>query len=302
MLSQDWQQRIGQQRDWSWRGWQVRYSFWRSPPNLDNSTPPLILIHGFGASIEHWRKNIPVLGEYQTIYAIDLLGFGGSRKAATAYTVDLWVEQIHDFWQAFIGQPAVLVGNSIGSLVCLGASAAYPQMSAGVVLLSVPDVASRQEVLPKRLLPIIRTMEKLFASPLLLRPLFSLLRRPDIIRKWAGIAYCDQTQVDGELVEIIATPPQDEGSPRTFCLLCRAVNEPHFAPSAQTILQNLSIPILLIWGLGDRMVPPLLAPRLAQLNPRIQLVELEQVGHCPHDEAPEQFNSILLQWLGQNYQ
>jgi len=58
---------------------------------------PLVLIHGFGA-IGHWRKNIPVLaaGGYQ-VFALDLLGFGGSDKPALDYTLELWEELLKDF-------------------------------------------------------------------------------------------------------------------------------------------------------------------------------------------------------------
>jgi pimeloyl-ACP methyl ester carboxylesterase len=68
---------------WNWRGHQIRYT-------VTGKGQPLLLIHGFGASIDHWRKNIPVLaaGGYQ-VYAIDLLGFGGSDKAPIDYSMDL---------------------------------------------------------------------------------------------------------------------------------------------------------------------------------------------------------------------
>ena len=114
VTNQPWQERIGNQRDWIWRGWQTRFSYIRAKNgNFDN--PPLIFIHGFGASIEHWRHNLPVVSENHTVYALDLLGFGASRKANTNYSAAFWTEQIHDFWQAFIGKPVIIVGNSIGS-------------------------------------------------------------------------------------------------------------------------------------------------------------------------------------------
>ena len=97
----NWQQRVGNQRDWVWRGWQIRYTFMRSAKQ-DQHTSPLILLHGFGASIGHWRHNLEVLSQYHTVYALDMLGFGASEKAAANYNVELWVEQVYDFWQVFI--------------------------------------------------------------------------------------------------------------------------------------------------------------------------------------------------------
>lgn len=289
----NWQQRIGNQRDWVWRGWQTRYSFIRN--NFSDRTP-LILIHGFGASIEHWRFNLAVLGQEHPVYALDLLGFGASRKASADYSIELWVEQLHDFWQTLIAQPVVLVGNSIGSLVCLTAAATYPDMVKGLVMLSLPDVSLRQQAIPRPLQPIVTGIENLVASPLLIGILLKFLRKPTTIRRWAGIAYCDRP-IDDELVAILSNPAYDEGAAQTFYRLFQRVRRPQFAPVVSEILPQLTIPILLVWGRQDRMIPFALAANIASLNHNLKLVDLERVGHCPHDECPEQFNQILLDWL-----
>jgi len=303
-----WHQRIGNQRDWVWRGWQTRYTYAKAGTG-DAAEParryrcqrsPLILLHGFGASIEHWRHNLPILSQQHTVYALDLLGFGASRKANVDYTVPLWVEQVHDFWQTFIRQPVVLVGNSIGSLVCLTLAATYPEMVEGIVMLSLPDVSLRQEMIPPRLQSLVTTIENLVASPPLLRNLFKILRRQPFIKSWAAIAYANKTVITEELLEILSAPAYDEGAEQTFCTLFRAVRQPEFAPPAKEVLPKLNIPILLIWGSQDRMVLPSLAPIFVKLNPNIKLVEIERAGHCPHDECPEQFNRILLDWLEEN--
>ena len=207
------------------------------------------------------------------------------------------MQQVYDFWQIFIGKPVVLVGNSIGSLVCFTAAATYPEMVKGIVMISLPDVSMREEMLPGWLMPLVSTIEGAVASPPLLKTLFRFLRRPATIRRWAQIAYVNKEAITDELVDILATPPQDVGAARTFCLLFKAVRRPEFAPGAKAVLPTLKIPMLLIWGRGDRMVPFSLAPHFAKLNPQIKLVELDNVGHCPHDECPDRFNQILLSWL-----
>ena len=296
-----WQERIGHQRDWVWRGWQTRYSYLRAKQKSDSQEdPPLILIHGFGASIEHWRQNLSAIAQYHTVYALDLLGFGASRKADTEYNAALWTEQVHDFWQTFIGVPVILVGNSIGSLVCLNATATYPEMAEGLVMLSLPDVSVREDMLPPLVRPIVTAMENLFASPLLIKSILKIVRRPNIIRKWAGIAYPNQEAVTDELVEILSSPAYDEGSGQTLFRLSRSVRKANFAKSVRDLLPPINVPILLIWGLQDKMIPPQQARAIASLNPRLKLIELEAAGHCPHDEYPEQFNSLLLDWLKSN--
>ena len=295
--NQPWQARIGNQRDWVWRGWQTRYSYLRARQKTYAASTPIIFVHGFGASIEHWRHNLPAIAEYHTVYALDLLGFGASRKADTDYGAALWTEQLYDFWQTFIGVPVVLVGNSIGSLVCLNATATYPEMVRGLVMLSLPDVSVREDMLPPVISPVVTAIENFFASPLLIKNLLKFVRRPQIIRKWAGVAYPNKAAVTDELVEILSNPAYDEGSAQTLFRLSRSVRKAGFAESVKVLLPGITVPMLLIWGLKDRMIPPNQAEEIAKLNPRLKLVRLENAGHCPHDEYPEQFNSLLLDWL-----
>ena len=263
----------------------------------DADKPPLILLHGFGAAIEHWRHNIPILSQNHRVYAVDLLGFGGSRKVQVPYTVNLWVEQIHDFWQTFINRPVVLVGNSIGSLVSMALAGKYPEMVARLVMLSLPDVSRRREMIADWLLNIVTPIENFFTSPWLLKPIFYYLRRPQVLKKWTGIAYEDKKAVSEELVQIIAAPTLDEGAAEAFISLAQAVNHPEYCPPAKLILPRLEIPILLCWGKQDRMVPVQLAPGFVSLNTRIKYVEFDRAGHCLQDECPDRFNPILLEWL-----
>lgn len=300
---QQWQQQVGSQRDWVWRGWQTRYTYDRATQSayykndLRSESPPLIFLHGFGASIGHWRKNLAVLSQDHTVYALDMLGFGASRKAAVTYNVQLWVEQVYDFWRTFIQQPVVLVGNSIGSLVCVAAAAAHPEMVKGIVMLSLPDPAVREEAIPRLLRPVVAVIEGAVASPLLLKTLFYVVRRPSFVRRWAAIAYANPAAVTDELVEILAGPALDRGSAQVFSMLLRAMTSAKFGPNIKTVLPTLNIPMLLIWGRQDRMIPPSLARQFSSLNPRIQLVELDNAGHCPHDECPDEVNQLLLDWL-----
>ncbi len=289
---QSWQQRIGNQREWVWRGWQIRYSYLRAV-DRDPNLPPLIFIHGFGASIEHWRYNLPVLSHKYTVYALDLLGFGASRKASTNYSVELWVELVRDFWQTFIDTPVILIGNSIGSLVCLTAADNYPEMVRGIVMLSLPDVSVRQDILPRAVRPFVTAIENLVASPFLIKNLLKILRRPSVIRRWAKIAYENETAIDDELVTILSAPAFDRGAEKTLYALSQNIRKPEFAKPVDEMLPRIKIPMLLIWGLKDKMVPPTLAAKFARLNPQLESIELENVGHCPHDECPDLFNSTL---------
>ena len=281
------------QQDWLWQGWKVRYTVVHNP----QSQVPVILLHGFGGSIGHWRQNIAELAKYHTVYALDLLGFGASEKPVAPYGIGLWVDQVYEFWQTFVEVPAVLVGNSIGSVISLAAAATYPEMARGVAMISLPDTSGSEESIPAVIRPLVRRLKAAFTSPLLLQPLFHLVRQPWIIRHWAGLAYACKEAITDELLEILCAPARDLGSAQAFCAILKAMLSPKFSPCIRSILTNLKIPSLLVWGQQDRMIPPELARRFLGYNPALRLIEVEDAGHCAHDERPEQVNQELLSWI-----
>jgi pimeloyl-ACP methyl ester carboxylesterase len=183
-------------------------------------------------------------------------------------------------------------------LVAAIASVTYPEMVAGLAMLSLPDVAQRREMIPKLLQPLVLFTEKLFLNPLLLHPLFRFVRRRSLLKNWLKLAYPQHPEaVTEELLDIIEAPTHDQGAAEAFIALSRSVNQPEFCPPMKKILPQLTIPTLLIWGKGDRFVPYKMAPSLAQLNTRITLISLDGLGHCPHDEAPDQITPLLLDLL-----
>ena len=120
----------GEKLTWNWRGYDIKYVAY-------GEGPPIILLHGFGAAIGHWRKNIPELAAAgHRVYALDLLGFGDSDKPDLAYSLEFWVKIIHDFWNAHVQVPAVFAGNSIGALMALMTLVSYPATASGGVLLN----------------------------------------------------------------------------------------------------------------------------------------------------------------------
>ncbi|MCP9908342.1 alpha/beta fold hydrolase, partial [Cyanobium sp. BA20m-p-22] len=112
--------------------------------------PAVLLVHGFGASTDHWRHNIPVLAQRHEVHAIDLLGFGRSAKPAElAYGGALWRDQLAAYVAERIGRPTVLVGNSLGGFSALAAGAALGNQAAGVVLLNAAGPFSDEQAPPK---------------------------------------------------------------------------------------------------------------------------------------------------------
>ncbi|MBE9179674.1 alpha/beta fold hydrolase [Oculatella sp. LEGE 06141] len=291
-----WHTQIGSQRDWVWRGWQIRYTYIRAAqPSPARDLPPLIFLHGFGSALTQWQANLRPLSQFHNVYAIDLLGFGASEKAAESYNVSLWVEQVYEFWRTLIGVPAVWVGHSLGALVALTAAATHPELVQGLVLITLP--AARQELLPGRLQAMVGKIEALFTTPLLIRPLFHMVRRPSMVRSILRLAYADSNRVTEEVVMSFATPGLDRGAARAFCRLAQARTKNDFSPLTKALLPGVQVPILMLWGEQDRVIPLTWGRQLSPLNPQVTLVEIPEAGHCLYDECSDRVNQEILNWL-----
>jgi len=280
------------QRDWIWRGWRVRYTCLRSP-NPDGC--PIVFLHGFGAALTQWRANLQPLSEHHTIYALDLLGFGASEKASTEYRVGLWVEQVRDFCQQFIGEPVVLVGHSLGALVALSTTIADPELVYRLVLVTLPS--SRQEMLPQRIQSLVHSVENAFANPFLISLILRIARRPSFIRAALQKVYSNAHHVTDELVSSFVIPAQDRGAERTLLKLVRARTATDFSEDTRSLLNQLAIPALVLWGEQDRVIPIQWGRQLADFHSHLKLVELPNSGHCPYDECAERVNQEILHWI-----
>ncbi|MEM6424069.1 MAG: alpha/beta fold hydrolase [Cyanobacteria bacterium P01_D01_bin.128] len=285
---------FGSLRIWRWRGWRVRYTFLpaATPEAAQNS--PILLLHGFGASLQQWRSNLVALSQYHPVYAIDLIGFGGSQKAAIAFSTDLWVEQIYDFWQAFIGQPIILLGHSLGALVALTAAVKHPEMAERLVMLTLP--AARQELLSGCAGAIASRIETWFSSSLLTRLIFKIFRQPSVIRKTLQNLYQVAERVDDEIVEQFVAPTGDRGAARTLCYLVQSRTDPAFSAATQQMIPQLQMPTLLLWGTSDRVIPLTWGQKVAPLSDRVTLVEIPDAGHYLYDEYPDEINQRILNW------
>ena len=284
---------ILEKRVWIWRDYQIQYT-------VMGTGQPLVLIHGFGASIGHWRKNIPVLANagYQ-VFALDLLGFGGSDKAVIDYSMNVWAELLKDFCNAHIQTPAIFIGNSIGALLSLIVLTEYPEIAAGGVLInSAGGLSHRPHELNTVLRVVMATFNKLVANPVTGKFVFNRIRQKSQIRRTLYQVYSDRTAVTDELVDLLYNPSCDPGAQEVFASILTAPP----GPSPEELLPKLEFPLLVIWGAEDPWTPITGAniyEAARENGQNIKVVPIPGAGHCPHDEVPEIVNSEIIDWLGE---
>nr|WP_088894734.1 alpha/beta fold hydrolase [Leptolyngbya ohadii] len=277
---------------WSWRGHNICYT-------VQGEGIPLVLVHGFGASIGHWRKNIPVLaaGGYK-VFALDLLGFGKSDKPIDlAYELELWQELLKEFWDTHIQEPAVFVGNSIGALLCLMVLAEHPEIARGGVLLNAAGgLNHRPEELPPPLRFMMAGFNKLVTSELVGTFIFNLIRQKPRLRRTLRQVYCDRTAITDDLIDLLYEPSCHPNAQKVFAAILSAPP----GPRPESLLPKVSQPLLILWGEKDPWTPISSARfyrELAEENERIQFTPIPDTGHCPHDERPDLVNAHILDWL-----
>lgn len=277
---------------WPWRGFDICYT-------AQGEGIPLLLIHGFGASIGHWRKNIPALVEQgYRVYALDLLGFGASEKPNLDYSLELWQALIQDFWSAHIREPMVVVGNSIGALLSLMLLADSPDLTRGGILLNVAGgLNHRPEELNFPLRMVMGLFARVVSNPLIGPMLFYQVRQRSRIRNTLKQVYGNHAAITDELVELLYQPSCDRGAQKVFAAILTAPP----GPRIRDLLPKIRQPLLVLWGEADPWTPIQGSKVFQEIAEQssVQVVPIAKTGHCPHDERPEQVNPLILNWLAQ---
>ncbi|XP_078181793.1 alpha/beta-Hydrolases superfamily protein [Carex rostrata] len=286
---------------WNWRGFNISYLV-----KGNGSGPPLLLVHGFGASIAHWRRNIDILSEKTTVYAIDLLGFGASDKPpGFTYTMETWAELILDFLAEVVKKPTVLVGNSVGSLACvIAASESNGDLVRGLVLLNCAGGMNNKAIVDdwriKLILPLLWLVDFLLKQRRIASAIFERVKQRENLKNILISVYGNKEAVDDDLVEIIKKPAEDDGALDAFV---STVTGPP-GPSPITLMPKISVPVLVLWGDEDPFTPidgPVgkYFSSLPSKIPNLKLFILPGTGHCPHDDRPDLVHEKLIPWLEQ---
>ena len=299
----------GESKYWSYKDLRVHFRV-----TGEESNPPIVLIHGFGASSDHWRNNAEIFAsEGFRVFGIDLIGFGKSEQNLQNKIKHLenqfWANQLASFLDEIVdiqkNGKVILIGNSLGALTAITTLSNRPELIKTIIAAPLPEPFFINPIkfsFPNWLLKVKSFLIKIVFHLFPLKTLVNLISRTKLITFALQSAYFRSILNDIPLKRIVTVPAQRVNASKALRAMCIGMsNRPNSAkgPSIIEKIQNLPNrpPLLLIWGKQDKLIPIFLAKKLIKLHPWLKLTVVNEAGHCPHDELPKHFNQIVMKWL-----
>jgi len=266
-----------------------------------DDAPTVVLVHGLGGSHLNWDLFAPLIRGHARVLALDLPGFGRSEPGDRRTTVHDNVQVLDRFLAEVAGTPAVLVGNSMGGMISILQTAASPRSVNGLVLLdaAVPG--------PRRALdPLVAVTFALYAIPMVGERFLALRRKRSTplrqVRDMLQLCGVDPDALPAgtidRSVDLIErredVPAMDKAFLSAARSLLRVLVDPRRYRAA---MASITVPVLMVQGDEDRLVPVAAARDIARRHPRWRYLELPGVGHVPQLQVPEQVAGEFLAWL-----
>ena len=241
----------------------------------DESESTILLIHGLGGSIESWMNNLIPLSERLHVVALDLPGFGFSDKPPINYTPEYYSDFISTFVNSMNYQKVNLVGHSMGGLIVLETALSSPEIVDRLILVDVAGIGDE-------------------AAEIIKKSMGENWTLSNLMRFYEDFIIGERRFVDEELLraslELYHRDPHLRHAYR--CCL-------NFLSTGRDVrrFSEITHPTLIIWGSMDRLVPPEYGYRLHRALRNSRLMIFKGVGHSPQAEAPERFNSAIMEFI-----
>ncbi len=249
----------------------LRHQYYASVPDAPGF-PPVIALHGFGtsgyATFRHVAPHFQQAGI--PLYALDLLGFGQSDKPDRIYSLTHYAESITGFIETLMLSRPVILGHSMGGKIAAATVARNPQCFSGLILANSAGFSPFARLLPP------------LASASWIHKLFS--------QDWFFQKILPKT-----LLGPVFSRPESRSQ---FLRL----HSSHYAldldyTGIRLLFKSLNIPALVVWGQNDTLLPEKFAHHTRRAFPNAELVMLSNAGHAPMKNHPEQFTSVVMNFL-----
>jgi pimeloyl-ACP methyl ester carboxylesterase len=271
--------------------------------------PPIVFVHGLGGSHLNWCLLGPHLAAGRRAVALDLRGFGLTPGLRVNSTVQANARLLNRFITEVIGAPVILVGNSMGGLISILETAANPRAIDGVVLID-PALLPPQKPDWQ-----VSGQFALYALPglgsLAVARLMSTVPPEQAVQQLLQLCFADPSRADPEMIKADValltrrhptTSARAAARARVFLAaarsLLRVLARRH---QYNAMMAGIDVPVLLIGGEDDRLVPVAAMRQAAARNPHWESVILPGVGHTPMLEVPDAVTGVIRDWLDRHF-
>lgn len=239
---------------------------------------PVILLHGWLESWDHWLGTMESLSCCCRTYALDFWGFGESGKEGGVFTVTDYVEMVDQFMERLGILRAPVMGHSMGGTVSLSMALKHPDRVQKVAIVGSPVEGDSLALFLR--LAARRSLAKLaYQAPGILS-LAVRLFSPLLARDWQTWYQMFQRDFSRTTLE-------------SFHLSIASLRETDLRPH----LREITIPALGIYGVRDRIVDPDQGDVLAKHAPQAEVRTFERSGHFPMLDEPDRFYRELHDFL-----
>jgi pimeloyl-ACP methyl ester carboxylesterase len=268
---------------------------------------PVVFIHGLGSSgYMEWRQNLEATAASHRVFAPDLPGYGRTDKPRARYSVPYFARFVRRYIASRGLGSAALVGASLGGRIALEVALEDPKLVRKLVLVNTlglgrPQVSAAQLAYGLVTLPRVgEAVMNLTRDALRWAP-------PRIIRRvagrYAGVSGADlEKALDDNYLDDLREMYAAEGFHDAYLSTVRSLINPRALFGGQhdvtRRLNELKIPVQLIWGANDPLFPLAHASRAQSIIERSRLAVIEGAGHTPQAERPEEVNRVLREFLG----
>lgn len=264
--------------------------------------PLLLLVHGLGGSVLNWAAIAPTLAETCRVMAIDLVGFGRTQPLGRSPHIATNLDLLTRFIDLVIGHPVILVGNSMGGLLAMLLADSRPDLVSGLVLVD-PAVPVGPTARPD---PLVTLMFGAYAVPAVAR-VFMTRRRTFLsaeAQAMAVLRLCcvDTSRVPEQVLKHhLELAREREDYPDVDAELIVAGRSLVLVLARRrwlyALMDRITVPVLLLHGSKDRLVPIAAARSVARRNPTWRFEVAENVGHVPQLEVPDWTIDQIRDWL-----
>lgn len=253
--------------------------------------PTLLLVHGFSASLHTWEPWVERLGNEYRIVSLDLPGHGLTRApAGYDASIEVFRDAVQSFAEAKNLSRFVIAGSSMGGNVAWEYAVAHPERTQALILVDAggwPESRAGLDQDP----PIF----KILRDPVL-GPIMRNLDTTRLVRQGLENSFADPTLVTDEMVDRYVRLSRAPGHRDILLQITLGFRERNYA-TPERLAPLASMPVLILHGDRDLLVPP---DHGRQFNAAIsgsQLVMFENTGHIPQEEKPDESAEAVRQFL-----